>query len=334
MRICRVLASLFVCLTLYYPSVIAQGEIIRQDKSRFEQTYQGKAVSLYTLENANGLLAEITNFGGKVVSLWVPDRQGQFEDVVLGCESLTDYLSAKEKYLGALVGRYGNRIAKGKFQIDGQAYTLATNNNENHLHGGNSGYDAVVWEANQPDKQTLELSYFSKDMEEGYPGNVQVKVVYQLTDDNALRITYEATTDKPTHLNLTHHSFFNLKGGGQGSINDHLLQINAAYYTPVDDGLIPTGIIASVENTPMDFQQLTAIGSRIEEKFEQLVRGNGYDHNYVLNQSLNGLTFAAKVVEPTSGRVMEVYTTEPGLQFYGGNFLNGTTIGKRGKPYG
>ncbi|MEM7512131.1 MAG: aldose epimerase family protein, partial [Bacteroidota bacterium] len=333
MRIYRVFAPIFVCLLLTCAEVAAQGEIVRQNKSRFEQLHNGKQVSLYTLENKNGLLTEITNFGGKVVSLWVPDRQGMFEDVVLGCESLDDYLTAKEKYLGALVGRYGNRIAKGKFKIDGQTYTLATNNNENHLHGGNTGYDAVVWDANQTDKQTLELSYTSEDMEEGYPGKLEIKVVYQLTEANELRITYEASTDKGTHVNLTHHSFFNLKGAGNGSINDHMLQVNAAYYTPVDAGLIPTGIITSVENTPFDFQQATAIGARIEEDHEQLRRGNGYDHNFVLNQSLEGLNFAAKVIEPVSGRVMEVYTNEPGLQFYGGNFLNGSTVGKMGKSY-
>ncbi|MEM8897641.1 MAG: aldose epimerase family protein [Bacteroidota bacterium] len=333
MRICRVLAPMFVCLLLSCTGLTAQEEIVRQDKSRFEQLHNGKQVSLYTLENANGLLTEITNFGGKVVSLWIPDRQGKFEDVVLGCESLDDYLVAKEKYLGALVGRYGNRIAKGQFQIEGQTYTLATNNNENHLHGGNKGYDAVVWEANQIDKQTLELRYTSGDMEEGYPGKLEIIVVYQLTDANELKITYEASTDKSTHVNLTHHSFFNLKGAGNGSINDHLLQVNAAFYTPVDEGLIPTGIITSVENTPFDFQEATSIGSRIEEDHEQLKRGHGYDHNFVLNQSLQGLNFAAKVIEPVSGRVMEVYTNEPGLQFYGGNFLNGSTKGKNGKTY-
>ncbi|MEL6193496.1 MAG: aldose epimerase family protein [Bacteroidota bacterium] len=333
MRICQLLAFVLLSFLLSNANLSAQDEITRQDKSRFEKLHKGKQVSLYTLENANGLLTEITNFGGKVVSLWVPDRQGKFEDVVLGCESLDDYLAAKEKYLGALVGRYGNRIAKGQFQLEGQTYTLATNNNENHLHGGNTGYDAVVWEAKQTDKQTLELHYTSGDMEEGYPGKLEIKVVYQLTDANELRITYEAGTDKRTHVNLTHHSFFNLKGAGNGSINEHLLQVNAAYYTPVDAGLIPTGIITSVENTPFDFQQATAIGARIAEEHEQLKRGNGYDHNFVLNQSLQGLNFAAKVIEPVSGRIMEVYTNEPGLQFYGGNFLNGSTVGKKGKSY-
>ncbi len=333
MRMYRILALLFACLMVLSTGTIAQEEIIRQDKSKFEQRHNGRQVSLYTLENANGLLTEITNFGGKVVSLWVPDRHGKFEDVVLGCESLDAYLAAKEKYLGALVGRYGNRIAKGKFQLNGQTYTLVTNNNENHLHGGNTGYDAVVWEANQTDKQTLELRYTSIDMEEGYPGKLEITVVYQLTDANELKITYEASTDKPTHVNLTHHSFFNLKGAGNGSINDHLLQVNAAYYTPVDAGLIPTGVITSVENTPFDFQQATAIGDRIAEDHEQLKRGFGYDHNFVLNQSLEGLNYAAKVIEPVSGRVMEVYTNEPGLQFYGGNFLNGSTVGKNGKAY-
>lgn len=303
------------------------------DKKDFGKIINEKPVSLFVLKNTSGLLAEITNYGGKVVSLWVPDRLGNYEDIVLGHSNIDDYLTSKEKYFGALIGRYGNRIANGKFSLEGRDYNLAKNNGENHLHGGNKGYDAVIWDAKQIDDQTLELSYISKDMEEDYPGNLTIKVVYQLSDANELKIEYWATTDATTIVNLTHHSFFNLKGAGNGSINDHILQINAAYYTPVDSGLIPTGEIATVENLPFDFQQPIAIGQRLESKNKQLEYGLGYDHNFVLNQSLNGLNFAAKILDPISGRVMEVYTNEPGLQFYGGNFLDGSIVGKGGKKY-
>jgi aldose 1-epimerase len=302
-------------------------------KSNFDKVIDGKQVRLYTLKNDSGITAEITNYGGKVVSLWMPDRLGVYQDIVLGHSNIDDYVSSKEKYFGALIGRYGNRIGKGKFSLDGKEYDLATNNDENHLHGGNKGYNSVVWDAKQTDDKTLELSYKSKDMEEGYPGNLSIKVVYTLTDNNELKIEYWATTDAPTVVNLTHHSFFNLKGTGNGTINDHLLQINAPYYTPVDKGLIPTGEIATVENTPFDFQKPTLIGKRLEVKNKQLEFGLGYDHNFVLNQTLNGLNFAAKILDPISGRQMEVYTNEPGLQFYGGNFLDGSIVGKGKKKY-
>nr|WP_315131125.1 aldose epimerase family protein [uncultured Flavobacterium sp.] len=303
------------------------------EKSSFEKVIDGKQVRLYTLKNFSGMSAEITNYGGKVVSLWVPDRLGVYQDIVLGHSNIDDYVSSKEKYFGALIGRYGNRIANGKFSLDGKEYNLAKNNNENHLHGGNKGYNSVVWDAKQTDDQTLELSYKSKDMEEGYPGNISIKVVYKLTDNNELKTEYWATTDAPTVINLTHHSFFNLRGAGNGTINDHLLQINAAYYTPVDKGLIPTGAIATVEDTPFDFQKPTPIGKRLEANNKQLYYGLGYDHNFVLNQNMNGLNFAAKILDPNSGRQMEVYTNEPGLQFYGGNFLDGSVVGKDKKTY-
>ncbi len=303
------------------------------NKSDFEKVIDGKQVILYTLKNSSGMVSEITNYGGKVVSLWVADRDGNYEDVVLGHSNIDEFLTAKEKYFGALIGRYGNRIGKGKFTLNGEEYTLATNNDTNHLHGGNKGYDTVVWDAKQIDNQSIELTYLSKHMEEGYPGNLTIRVLYQLTDANELKIEYWATTDQPTVVNLTHHSFFNFKGAGNGSINDHHLQINAPYYTPVDAGLIPTGTIATVEDTPMDFQKLIAIGKRVNSDFEQLQFGLGYDHNWVLNQNQEGYNYAAKVIEPTSGRTMEVYTNEPGLQFYGGNFLDGSIIGKEGKTY-
>lgn len=299
----------------------------------FDAELDGKKVELFTLKNSNGLVTEITNYGGKVVSLWTPDKNGDFEDVVLGFETIDEYFTTSEIYFGSLIGRYGNRIGGGVFSINDTTYTLAQNNNGNALHGGIKGFNNVVWDANQINDQTLELNYLSKDMEEGYPGNLDVKVVYRLTDDNELKIEYWATTDKATPVNLTHHSFFNLKGAGNGDINGHIIQINADAYTPVDDGLIPTGEIAPVEGTPMDFREPTPISARVDDNFEQLKFGNGYDHNWVLNQADNDLTFAAKVVEPTTGRTMEVYTNEPGIQFYGGNFLDGSVTGKGGKIY-
>jgi aldose 1-epimerase len=329
----RIFHLIVVSLLLFSCVKPQEKTIKRIDKKNFEKIVDGKQVSLYVLENEQGTVAEITNYGGKVVSLWLPDKSGNYEDVVLGHENIDDFLNAKEKYFGALIGRYGNRIAHGKFTLDDKEYTLATNNGANSLHGGNKGFDAVVWDAKQVDAQTLELTYLSKDGEEGYPGNLVVRVLYQLTDENELKIEYWATTDQSTVVNLTHHSFFNLHGAGNGTINDHLLQIHAAHYTPVDAGLIPTGEIAAVEGTPFDFQELKPIGAELEVKNQQLDYGMGYDHNFVLEQNGEGLNYAVKVVEPTSGRVMEVYTNEPGLQFYGGNFLDGSIVGKEGKAY-
>ncbi|WP_372948997.1 aldose epimerase family protein [Mariniphaga sp.] len=299
----------------------------------FAGIIDGKAVKMFTLENANGVVTQITNFGGRVVNLWVPDKNGNFADIVTGYETLEGYLNSNEIYYGALIGRYGNRIAKGQFILNDTLYSLVQNNDENHLHGGTKGFNDVVWNASQPDEKTLVLTYTSPHMEEGYPGNLDVKVQYQLTDENELKIEYWATTDRPTPVNLTHHSFFNLKGDGSGTINDHILQINADFYTPVDEGLIPTGEIAAVEGTPMDFRTPIAIGDRVDDNFEQLKYGLGYDHNWVLFPAENELTFAARVVEPVSGRTLEVYTNEPGLQFYGGNFLDGSDTGKAGKVY-
>ena len=303
-------------------------------ESNFSTIIDGKPVMLYTLKNKNGLVTQITNLGGRVVSLWTPDKGGVFQDIVLGFDNPKAYLEASEKYFGTLVGRYGNRIAKGKFTLNQKEYTLATNNGENHLHGGLKGFNDVVWNANQIDAQTLELTYLSKDMEEGYPGNLNVKVIYQLTDSNELKIQYWATTDKATPVNLTHHSFFNLNGADSQTINDHLMQINANKYIPVDSTLIPTGAIAMVEGTPMDFRTPTAIGNRVDNDFDQLIYGRGYDHNWVLNRKDKGLSLVAKITAPKTGRVLEVYTNEPGLQFYGGNFLDGTIVGKNKKSYG
>jgi len=322
------------------------------DAATFGGEINGKRVELFTLRNANGVVTQITNYGGRVVNLFVPDRDGNFEDIVLGYSDLNGYLNSNEVYYGTLIGRYGNRISKGEFVLNDSLYKLATNNGANHLHGGPGGFHNVVWDAVQQDEKTLLLSYLSPDGEEGYPGNLQVNVTYELTDGNALKIQYWATTDKPTHINLTHHSFFNLKGAGDGDVNDHLLRINAMYFTPVDEGLIPTGEIKPVAGTPFDFNHLTPIGQRINENDQQLVYGLGYDHNWVLSPSSDvmafaedksneikqpyvyeDLTFAALVVEPASGRTMEVYTNEPAIQFYGGNFLNGSDTGKYGKVY-
>jgi aldose 1-epimerase len=328
----RTLLLFLAIITLFSCSQQPKQPVLINEDT-FAGTIDGKKVELFTLKNSNGLTAQITNFGGRLVSLWVPGKNGNFEDIVTGYNTLDGYLNSGEIYYGALIGRYGNRIAKGEFMLNDTAYTLVRNNGENHLHGGTKGFNDVVWDAVQTDAQTLVLTYTSPHMEEGYPGNLDVKVQYQLTDENELKIEYWAATDRPTPVNLTHHSFFNLKGDGNGTINDHLLQINADFYTPVDEGLIPTGEIAPVEGTPMDFRAPTAIGERVDADFEQLKYGMGYDHNWVLVPAESGLNFAARVVEPASGRTMEVYTNEPGLQFYGGNFLDGTDTGKYGRPY-
>lgn len=304
------------------------------DPAKFDKVVDGKKVKLMVLKNANGYEMTVTNYGAKVVSFLVPDKRGKKEDIVLGFDNIDGYLTAKEVYFGAAIGRYGNRIANGKFSIDSVEYTLATNNGENHLHGGVKGFNAVVWDAEQINNQKIEFDYLSKDMEEGYPGNLSVRMTYELTDKNQFKISYEAITDKSTPINLTHHSFFNLHGAGQGDINDHVLYINADFYTPTDKGLIPTGEIAPVKGTPFDFGSPTVIGERVDEEYEPLTVAGGYDHNFVLNQpKAKEMVFAASIREPKSGRFMEVYTDEPGLQFYGGNFLNSTIQGKNKKHY-
>ena len=300
-------------------------------RKNFENVIDGKNIDLYTLKNINGLVTQITNYGGRVVNLWIPDKNGNFEDIVLGYETIDGYLKSNEIYFGALIGRYGNRIASGKFILNDSTYTLAKNNGDNHLHGGKMGFNNVVWDARQISDSELELIYSSGDGEEGYPGKLDVVVVYKLTDKNELKINYSAITNKATHINLTHHSFFNLCGAGKGSINDHLLQINAEFYTPIKEGLIPTGDIENVKGTPLDFMEPTLIGEHVNDDDQQIKYGFGYDHNFVLDGS--GLKLAATVIEPNSGRKMEVITSEPGLQFYGGNFLDGKEFGKRNLPY-
>jgi aldose 1-epimerase len=303
-------------------------------KESYGKTAAGENVDLYTLRNSKGVEAKITNYGGIVVSLKVPDRNGKFDDVVLGFNDLDSYLTKNDPYMGALIGRYGNRIAKGRFTLNGVEYKLATNNGENHLHGGIKGFDKVVWtgrEMKTTAGPAVVLTYLSKDGEEGYPGNLNVRVVYTLTNNNELKIDYSATTDKDTVTNLTHHSYFNLAGEGNGDILNHLVTINAARFVPTDAGSIPTGALKSVAGTPFDFLKATAIGARINQDDEQLKFGNGYDHTWVING--RGMRLAATAYEATSGRVMQVWTTEPGVQFYTGNFLNGTLTGKSGKVY-
>jgi aldose 1-epimerase len=328
-------ASILSLATLLVLSPDAAQGVEGWARKPFGKTQDGQAVDLFTLTNASGMQAEITNYGGIIVSLKVLDRHGKLTDVVLGHDSLKEYI-AKSPYFGALIGRYGNRIGQGKFTLDGKEYTLAQNDGEQHLHGGLRGFDKVVWKVKSVSAKrepTLVLHYVSKDGEEGYPGNLDVTVTYALTDANELKIDYLATADKPTVLNLTNHSYFNLAGAGTGDILGHKVMIAADRFTPVDKGLIPTGELQPVAGTPFDFTKPTAIGDRINDDNEQLKLGRGYDHNWVLNKSDASLTLAAKVTEPTSGRVLEVFTTEPGLQFYSGNFLDGSDVGKGRKTY-
>jgi aldose 1-epimerase len=297
----------------------------------FHDSVDGQATTLYVLKNKSNAQAAITNYGARVVSLLVPDKNGVLTDVVVGYDSIGPYLHRAESFFGAIVGRYGNRIAKGKFKLDGKEYTLATNDGPNSLHGGKKGFGAVVWTGKQLSDSSVELTYLSKDGEEGYPGNLHVQVTYTLTGENALKIDYEAVTDKATVTNITNHAYFNLNGQGSGTINNHLLLLNADRYTPVDSTLIPTGKLDSVAGTPFDFRQPVAIGSRIDADNQQLKYGRGYDHNFVLNPGKDSLNLAAKVTGDVSGIVMTVYTTQPGIQFYGGNFMKGTNTIKGGK---
>ena len=305
------------------------------DARNFESTIDGKQVALYTLKSETGMIMQVTNFGGHVVSLWTPDKNGTMGDVVLGHNTLKEYVDFQgERFIGCVVGRYANRIAKGEFTIDSITYHVPLNNNGQSLHGGLKGLDQVVWDVDSVGTDMIQLSILSPDGAEGYPGNLKVTMTYALTPDNEFKITYRATTDKPTVVNLSHHGFFNLKGECAGTINDHLLTINADYITPVDSVLIPTGELMPVAGTPFDFNRPTAIGDRVNDDNEQLRCGNGYDHNWVLRRSTaDDVELAATVYEPTSGRVMEVYTNQPGLQFYGGNFFDGNGIGKCGDTF-
>jgi aldose 1-epimerase len=305
----------------------------------FGQLADGREATLYTLVNAHGVRADITNYGGIVARLFVPDRHGRQDDIVLGYNSVEDYVR-HNPYFGAIIGRFGNRIAHGRFTLDGRTYQLATNNSPGnipcHLHGGNIGFDKVLWAARPAIVEgapSLTLQYRSPDGEEGYPGNLDVTVTYTLGNDNSLRIDYHATTDRATPVNLTQHSYFNLKGEGRGDILDHVVQLRARHVTPGNAGLIPTGRIEPVAGTPFDFTTPHRVGERVDAVDEQLMFAGGYDHNWVLDNQSGQLALAATASEPTSGRTMEVWTQEPGIQFYCGNFLDGTAIGKAGRPY-
>ncbi len=304
-------------------------------KEVFGKTPDGQEVEIYTLTNAAGVEARIMTYGAIVVSLKAPDRAGKLEDVVLGFDDLDSYLKG-HPFFGAIAGRYANRIGKARFSLNGVEYKLAVNNGPNSLHGGTKGFDKYVWKAKPvpvKDGAALELTHVSRDGDEGYPGTLSVKVTYTLTGDNGLRIDYLATTDKDTVVNLTNHSYFNLAGAGKGDILQHRVMINADRFTPVDETLIPTGELRSVKGTPFDFTAMTAIGARVDADEEQMKFGKGYDHNFVLNGQAGTLRLAAKAEDPASGRMMEVWTTEPGVQLYIGNFLDGSKIGKGGKPY-
>lgn len=303
-------------------------------KQAFGLTRAGEAVDLYTLTNSAGMSAAITNYGGIIVSLFTPDRDGRLADVTLGFDTLAEYFD-KSPYFGAVIGRFGNRIAGGKFSLNGVTYTLAQNDGSNHLHGGLTGFDKVVWQAQAQSTaqgEALILTYVSPDGEEGYPGTLTVTVTYILTEANELKIDYQAQTDQATVLNLTNHAYFNLKGEGQGDILDHELTLTAPAFTPVDANLIPTGEIVPVAGTPLDFTRPIAIGERIDQDDVQLKRGGGYDHNYCLDQAAGKPVLAARVYEPQTGRVMEVFTTQPGVQLYTGNFMRDIP-GKNGHIY-
>ena len=326
-----VLASLFPRTGLASPPTSKPGV----KKESFGTLPDGTSVDLYTITNAQGMEIRATNYGGIVVSLRVPDKKGNLDDIALGFDDLKGYL-ANTPYFGAIIGRYGNRIAKGKFTLDGKEYTLARNNGPNSIHGGLKGFNQVAWQAEpfqSPVGVGIILSYTSKDGEEGYPGNLKTKVTYTLTGKNEWIIDYEAVTDKATPVNLTEHTYFNLAGEGKGDVLGHILQLNASRFTPVDQNLIPTGELRPVKSTPLDFTQPTAIGARIDADYEQLRLGRGYDHNFVVDRKDSDPVLAARVGEPTSGRVLEVYTTEPGVQLYTGNFLDGTITGKGGHVY-
>lgn len=302
----------------------------------FDKMPDGTPISVYTLDNGKGMVMKVINYGGIITQLMVPDRNGKSEDVVLGCNSLEDYVKASS-FLGALIGRYGNRIGNGKFKVDGKEYKLAANNGPNNLHGGPNGFDKAVWNIEELTTQNgvaIKLTYLSKDMEEGFPGNLQCEVIYTLTDDNQLKVDYKATTDKSTVVNLTQHTYFNLSAFREENILSHDLTINADKFVPVNKTLIPTGELANVDNTPFDFRKPVKIGLRINQKDQQLEYGNGYDHCWVINGAkANELVQAAVAYDSISGREMTVLTTEPGIQIYSGNFLNGTIKGKNGIAY-
>ncbi|MEX0883525.1 MAG: aldose epimerase family protein [Cyclobacteriaceae bacterium] len=305
------------------------------DPTKFEKSLEGGEVKLYHLHNENGMEMTVTNYGARVVELFAPDKEGNFEDVVLGYDNLDDYINHPGSYYGAPIGRYGNRIAGANFPLDGQEYELEANNGPNNLHGWPGGYHIVVWDVLEATDQKLAMKYVSEDGHGGFPGNLTVYMNYFLTDDNEFKITYEAETDQPTIVNLTHHSFFNLNGHGEGDVLNHMLELNADHFTPVNEVLIPLGEIAPVKGTPMDFREPHLIGERIDNDYEQLQIGGGYDHNWVINRENESTAtiLAATVWVPENGRKMEVFTDQPGVQVYTGNFMDGTSPSKDGKTY-
>lgn len=328
-RLC--MAVMAMCLLLSCGEKREEATLSGLMKSDFVSEVEGKPTALYVLKNKNGAEACITNYGGRLVSVMVPDKNGKMTDVVLGYDNIGQYVQSDGNY-GALIGRYGNRINQGKFTLDDVEYTLPQNNGAHCLHGGPQGYHARMWDAKQLNDQALELTYLSKDGEAGFPGNLDIKVIYTLTDDNAVGIKYEATTDKKTVVNLTNHSYFNLSGVPGSDVLDQLVMINADNYTPVDSTLIPVGI-SPVDGTPLDLRTPVAIGKQINDPFQQLQFGRGYDLNWVLNTNGDKNVLAAKAYSPTSGIALEVYTNEPGIQFYTGNFMDGKDTGKHGVLY-
>lgn len=331
----RVYILLFGITIIFFQCTINNNKLERIKSEPFGKAPDGTPVELFTLINLNGVTAQITNYGGIITTLNVPDKDGNFDDVVLGFYTLEEYIK-KSPHFGCLVGRFGNRIAGGKFTLDGVEYQMAINNGPNHLHGGLVGFDKKVWTPEmitEENGSALKLTYLSPDGEENYPGNLNVEAVYRLNDDNELILTFSATTDKKTVLNLTHHSYFNLKGHGNGDILDHEIQFNSTEYVAIDSTSIPLGPLMNVSNTPFDFLQPKSIGQDIEADDEQIRNGGGYDHSFVVDGYNEKLKLACTVWDHTSGRMMEVWTTEPAVQFYSGNFLDGSIKGKDGKVY-
>jgi aldose 1-epimerase len=324
---------LYLIVILSFAACTAKDALPLLDKAAFETTVDGEKTSLYTLKSGNGVTMQVTNFGARVISIWTPDKNGKYEDISIGYENIDRYINnAGERFLGCVVGRFANRIAKGQFEIDSVKYQLPINNNGQTLHGGLKGLDMVVWEVKEASDNEIRFSYNSKDGDDGFPGNLAVEMIYLLTPQNEFRIDYKAVTDKATVINLSNHTFFNLKGESNGAITDHILTINASHITPVDSVLIATGEIVTVDDTPFDFRKPTAIGERINLDNQQLKNGLGYDLNWVLDDWNGKVALAATIYEPASGRALEVYTDQPGIQFYSGNFFDGTYNGKYSKP--
>lgn len=329
-KISGLLRSIALSSTILLTPALALAGTISSEP--YGKTSDGKDVELFTLTNDDGASVKFISYGGIITEINVPDRAGRLGNVVLGFKTLAEY-ETQNPYFGCITGRYANRIAKGKFSLDGTDYQLELNNDPNTLHGGKAGFDKRVWTVKPLEGAAAELTYLSPDGEEGYPGNLQTKVVYEWTDDAELKITYEATTDKPTVLNLTSHSYFNLAGDGSGSIEDHLLSINAAEFTPIDATGIPTGELRKVEGTPFDFRRAMPVGARLRLNDEQLVNGRGYDHNFVIDKKADEVAVATTLYDPSSGRALEISSDQPGLQLYTGNFLDGKTFGSAGRQY-